>query len=89
MYETLPKGKITGVFTYMGCIVEEKENFWRHYGNLTCVTKEEFFEYYKNRAFAYGWKIGFVVKFKKGHCLGTYGVRKAPQSYMIIYPSLP
>lgn len=89
MYETLPIGKITGIFVYMGCIVEGKESFWKRYGDLTCITKEEFFDYYKDVAFAYGWKIGHVVKFEKNNTLGVFDKEKAPQSYAIVYPTLP
>lgn len=88
MYETLPIGKITGIFVYMGCIVEEKESFWKRYGDLTCVTKKEFFEYYKNEEFAYGWKIGCVVKFEKNNTLEIFDKEKAPQSYAIVYTTL-
>lgn len=89
MYETLPIGKITGLFTYKGCIVEQKERFWEQYGNLTCVTKEEFFEYYKDYAFVYGWKIDNAMKFERGITLGVFNMEKAPQSYAIVYPTLP
>lgn len=89
MYETLPIGKITGIFVYMGCIVEEKESFWKRYGDLTCVTKEEFFEYYKKSTFAYGWLIGHVVKFEKNNTLGVFDKEKAPKSYAIVYQTLP
>lgn len=89
MYETLPIGKITGIFVYMGCIVEEKESFWKRYGGLTYVTKKEFFEYYENEAFVYGWKIGLVVKFEKNNTLRDFDKEKAPQSYAIVYKTLP
>lgn len=89
MYETLPIGKITGLFTYKGCIIDQKHSFWERYGDLTCVTKEEFFEYYKNVAFVYGWKIDGVVKFERANTLGVFNMEKAPQSYAVVYPTLP
>lgn len=88
MYETLPIGKITGLFTYKGCIVEEKVRFWERYGDLTCVTKEEFFEYYKKVAFVHGWKIDNVVKFEKSKTLDVFNMERGPQSYAIVYPTL-
>ena len=89
MYETSPIMKITGVFYYMGCIVVEKEEFWRRYGFLTCVTEHEYFEYYKNDDYAHGWMIGEVFKFVKPDTLRIFDMKKAPQSYAIVYPDWP
>ncbi len=86
MYETLPIGMVTGVFVFTGCIVEEKKYFWKHYGTLTCVTEEEFNKYYEKSFYACGWVIGKVVKFEKADTLEIFNVKKAPQSYAIVYP---
>lgn len=89
MYETAPVKRITGIFYYMGCIVLEKKEFWRKYGFLTQVTEKEFFDYYKNSTFAYGWVIGDVIKFERKNTLGLFDMKKAPQSYAIVYPTWP
>lgn len=88
MYETLPVGKVTGLFGFTGCIVEEKKYFWERYKDLICVTEKEFFEYYKKSFFAFGWMVGVAVKFEKPNELKIYNVRRAPQSYSIVYTDL-
>lgn len=84
IYEPMPIGMITGFCRYDGCIKNEPEVIWRQFGVLLGVTKDEFFEYYQGRHFAFAWCVALPYKLHQPLTLAQVGLTRPPQSYQFL-----
>ena len=64
MYVTSPVKGLIGALEVSEVITASKETVWLMYGRETCITKEQFDEYYVGRHWAVAVKISRVIKFK-------------------------
>ena len=83
IYEPLPRGMVTGHFTYVGVIVMEKFKFWHFYHDKLGVSYEEYLAYYKGHDKVHAWMIICPLRFFSPYTLKEIG-QYAPQSYTII-----
>lgn len=85
VYSSFPVKKIIGYFIYEGFICDSPELLWSLTKKNSGITKEIFFDYFKNKSKAYGIFINSFHKFIDS--IDPYVVDrkfKAPQSFMYI-----
>jgi len=63
IYTTAPVKKITASFKVGGIIKASPQELWERLGSVSGLTKDEFFNYYKNSNFGYAIKIEDLVEY--------------------------
>ena len=91
LYEAAPVGMVTGCADAVRIGYGDPEGFWERYGDLTCLTYEEFkglvCEKDSDWAYAPGLRLvgGYVLtnphRFETPQPLSWFGVRCAPQNF--------
>ncbi|ACL06179.1 conserved hypothetical protein-like protein [Desulfatibacillum aliphaticivorans] len=49
LYSTLPEQMVVGYCSISGCVIAPPENLWNLYGACGAISRENFFNYYKNQ----------------------------------------
>lgn len=82
IYSSSPEKKIVGFFTISEIVEDKPENLWEQFNLIGGISKEDFFEYYKNSEIGYSIKIKSIEKFKRGlNPADFFENFCAPQSY--------
>lgn len=76
--------KIVGEFEIDFVIKDIPENIWDLGETVLGISKDKFFDYYKNSKYAYAIKIKNIKKYKIPKELSNFGINKAPQSFCYI-----
>lgn len=76
--------KIVGEFKIDFIIKDIPENIWNLGETVLGISKDKFFEYYKNSEYAYAIKIKQIKKYEAPKKLSDFGIKKAPQSFCYI-----
>lgn len=90
MYETSPVSMITGWFVIGAYINIRKDEFWRRFGHITGITKDEFFNYFSGDEYAHGIYIDSGHRFQIPLSLNNFMLNRPPQSwrYISYYPNI-
>ena len=62
IYVTFPIMEVLGICTIEKFITDSPKEFWQKHGNLTGISKEEFYNYYKDNSKAFGIQIKNIKK---------------------------
>ncbi len=85
VYSTSPEGRIVGYFEITKIVEDTPVNLWLRYSEAGCISKKDFFEYYKDCSKGTGIIISnfrkFVTPLNPKYIDSTF---KAPQSYCYI-----
>lgn len=85
IYETKPFKKIIGYFKYDNVISGDKYSIWNKFKQYGCISKEDYFKYYRTSLKAYAFNINKLILFKQ--YIDPYKIFDkftAPQSYVYI-----
>ena len=75
---------IMGEFKTTKIIEDTPINIWNKYQDDLGITKEKFFEYFKNKEVAYAIRVDNYIKYDEPRLLSDINIRRAPQSYMYL-----
>lgn len=81
VYCTYPRKLILAEVKIDGIIAASPEKLWESTKEKSGVTKEFFFEYFKDKKMAYAYKLGEILFYQKPLTLSEVGLTVAPQSY--------
>lgn len=81
VYESNPTKKVIGTFKIGDIHSDHPDKIWEKFGDVSGVTKEEFYNYFKNVKVGYAIGIENFSNFKTGVPLSEFGLTKAPQSF--------
>lgn len=81
VYCTSPKKMILAEVKIDGIISASPEELWEMTKEKSGVTKEFFFEYFKDKKTAYAYRLGEILSYRKPLTLSEVGLTAAPQSY--------
>ena len=85
IYSSSPVRKVVGFFQVKNVRVLNTKQAWKEFGNLGCLSKEEFFEYCKNREQVVAISIDKVVQLSKPITLDRVNKNYCPpQSFRYI-----
>ena len=84
IYESSPTKKIVGEFIIDKIISDTPQKIYMDYGKYLGISKNEYFEYFKNIDIAYAIKIKKTIKYKKSFNLSDFKIERAPQSYQYL-----
>ena len=84
LYETKPIGLVTAEAEVTGLCVGTPEMIWEHCKKGAGMTKEEFFEYYKDTKEAVAYRIGRLELFNEPLTLQDYNVKCPPQNFVYL-----
>lgn len=83
IYEPTPVGKITGFFSYGGCLKEEKGEMLNSLeDSLGLPSRQYFHDYYSKDYYAHAWVILTPARLSVPLPLDLIGLQQAPQSYI-------
>lgn len=84
IYCTFPRMKVLAEVEIVEIIKKTPEELWNQTKDFSGISKFFFDEYFKNHEFAYAYKLGKVIEYKKGKSLSDFGCKSAPQSFVYI-----
>lgn len=85
VYSSSPDKKIIGYFTIGNIVEDSPQKLWEKYSDIGCISKEDFFNYYKNMESGFSIKIESYKKFNKGvDPAEIFEKFCAPQSYFYL-----
>ena len=76
-------GHIVAKFTMSYCLAFDKYDKWL-IEEKAKLTKDDFYNYKKNKKEIYGWKIKKLEIFKKPKELSEFGLKRPPQSWQYV-----
>ncbi len=85
IYSSSPVKKILGYFTYKEIVKKSINEMWRNYKDIANISKDDFFNYFKDSAEGYGIIIGSKKRLKEP--IDPYSIIdnfNAPQSFVYI-----
>jgi predicted transcriptional regulator len=85
MYVTAPEGKIAGYFSVKDVIESKPSVLWEEFCDVSCTTKDFFFEYYANQETGLGLLVDHVEVFQNPVRLDQIsGGGHPPQSFSYV-----
>lgn len=84
IYETVPVKKIIGEAEIVKILKMPPNELWELSKNESGTSKEFFDSYFKNREFAYAYKLGKIKVYKTPKTLDDFGLKYPPQSFAYI-----
>jgi len=84
IYETCPIKRVVAEVEVIDIIKLKPDDLWKETGEFSGVTKKFFDSYFKNREYAFAYKLGKITSFDEPVELSHYGVKFPPQSYAYV-----
>ncbi|MDY4051795.1 MAG: ASCH domain-containing protein [Bacilli bacterium] len=84
IYETFPIKKIVAEAEIIEVLMMNPSDLWELTKNDSCITKDYFDKYFKNKKVAYAYKLGKVEVYDSPKELKEFGLKYAPQSFVYI-----
>lgn len=84
IYSTYPEKKIVGYFEFNGYIEDTPHNLWNNYSDVAGISKESFFDYFKEKDIGFAIKIDNLKIFNQPIDVSTLDDFKAPQSFCYV-----
>ena len=84
IYSTFPEKKIVGYFVSGGIIKNSPEKLWENFGDVSGISYESFFNYFKGKDEGFAIKINDLNVFSKPIDTRKLENFKAPQSFYYI-----
>lgn len=81
IYETAPTKKVVAEVDVIEILSLDPKTLWEQTKDYSGLSKEFFYEYFKNRSVAYAYKLGKVKVYDEPKSLIEFGLRTAPQSF--------
>lgn len=82
IYSTAPDQTVLGYADVKAVEVHKKKDAWEKYGDVGCIDKKKFSEYYRWADEAVVFVLGDVTVYDKPKQLSEFGVARPPQMYM-------
>lgn len=85
VYASSPLKRVVGFFAVSDIRVDSVDNLWRDYGEVGCITQEDFNAYYACRPSGLALEVGDVVALEEPMTLDELGLEgRPPQSFAYI-----
>ena len=84
IYETSPTMKVVAEVKIEAVLTYPPEELWDLTHADSCISKEFFDNYFKERSIAHAYKLGKIKIFDKPKKLCEYGIKTAPQSFVYL-----
>ena len=84
IYETAPIKKVVAEVEVLETLALSPEQLWNKTKNESGTSKEFFDKYFENKEAAYAYKLGKIREYSEPKELSEFGVKVAPQSYVIL-----
>lgn len=81
IYETMPIKKVVAEAEIVEVLSFDPSALWEKTKEYSCITKNFFDEYFKDRKVAYAYKLGKIKVYDEPKTLTEFGLRVAPQSF--------
>ena len=81
IYETAPIKKVVAEAEIVEVLSLDPKTLWEQTKDYSGLSKEFFYEYFKNRSVAYAYKLGKVKVYDEPKSLIEFGLMTAPQSF--------
>ena len=81
IYETAPIKMVVAEADVIEVLSLDPKTLWEQTKDYSGLSKEFFYEYFKNRSVAYAYKLGKVKVYDEPKSLIEFGLRAAPQSF--------
>lgn len=88
IYETSPTKLVVGIFTIKQIHVGSVEGIWDKTNKHSCVPKDFFYEYFKNKKQAIAIEISGVKRLGTPIPLSKLGIERPPQDFMYLNNNL-
>jgi predicted transcriptional regulator len=89
LYVTAPERKIAGYFSVKGIVEGKTSDLWHRYHDVSGVTKQFFFKYYKTQDIGLGLLVDQVDIFQEPLGLDQLAmIKRPPQSFLYVDGSL-
>ncbi|MBQ9277518.1 MAG: ASCH domain-containing protein [Lachnospiraceae bacterium] len=85
IYSTAPEKKVVGEAEIEEIIEDEKMKVWNITKNYSGISYDFYEEYYKEKKYAYAYRLKNIIEYEEAKSLSDYGVDYAPQSYRYLY----
>lgn len=84
IYETAPISKIVGEVTVKSVLKETPSDLWKITKTEAGIDYSSFFDYFKNREYAYSYVLENPIQYKKPRNLDSYGLSTPPQNFVYL-----
>lgn len=84
IYETSPVSKVVGEVLVQEVLKDTPKNIWNKTKEFAGIDEKSFFEYFKNREYAYAYVLKSPTKFQFPRQLEEFGITAAPQSFVYV-----
>ena len=84
IYSTSPVKKVVAEVEVEAIIEETPEKVWELTKDYSGITKQSYYNYYKNKEKAIAYKLGRVKKYKEPKNLSEFGINYIPQSFIYL-----
>lgn len=84
IYSTYPEKKIVGYFEFNEYDEDTPQNLWNNYSDVAGISKESFFDYFKEKDTGFAIKIDNLKIFNQPIDVSTLDDFKAPQSFCYV-----
>ena len=84
IYETTPVKRVVAEAEIIEVLKMEPQELWNATKRYAGTTKKFFDDYFKNREYAYAYKLGDIIKYKEPKMLEEFGLKYAPQSFAYV-----
>ncbi len=88
IYSTSPEKKIVGYFEFSGYVEDTPNNLWDSFSDVSGISKESFFDYFKGKDSGFAIKIDNLNIFSKPIDVNTLENFRAPQSFCYVNEDL-
>ena len=84
IYSTSPVKKVVAEVEVEAIIEETLEKVWELTKDYSGITKQTYYNYYKNKEKAIVYKLGRVKKYEEPKNLSEFGINYIPQSFVYL-----
>ena len=84
IYSTYPIMRVVAEVDVIGILEDSPEKLWEQTKKYSGITKDFYYEYYKNRENAVAYKLGNIKKYKNPKKLSDIGINYIPQSFVYL-----
>lgn len=84
IYSTYPIMKVVGEAKIEKILEDSPDNIWEETKNYSGIDLKFYQEYFQDRNKAIAYKLTNIKKYNKPKDLSSYGIKKAPQSFVYV-----
>jgi predicted transcriptional regulator len=84
VYSSLPAKSVTGEFEIEDVLCEEIDELWEKARHNGSSDERAFYNYFSGKSKGYAIKISNPVKYREPLPLSSFGISKAPQSFVYL-----